>query len=484
MSGVNSKNKVTGLLAALSTLVCCCAPIAPALASALDLPPESLKVPELQSEEQVSTYVPSLTAQGKGLAVSLSFTKKARYADGAPVAVVVPGGTGADGLNFNMHASQAGLIEIRFAFPGGGSEAFGSEGKFDNRGALSAQALRDVILFAAGKRLDYKGRSFQELLSSTGSKLKVLTNNLGLIGWDQGGNTLLVTLGKYAQELKSVGWLAFYESPVGSLFTPATLGCVQDLQLNKHYREGSAATGNLLIDYRKLAWQPSAFRNPNRLSGKRKGTPGLKGVLYFDENKNGVWEESREFAFSSSLDSSLAKQYFPPQVSAACERTGVFGEDWPENVATVSESEEFFASRDGSLYIEEVARQFPKLLVGVFASQVDHGQQQQDHPHITFLYNLFLTHKVKWLRLNPDPVYMTAVSSMNPANFVNNKPNSPIDPTSLVLHLEPEGVCPDYVFMQALIAEMADRLKTRNLVYPLVTPLITFDPQIKELKKP
>ena len=440
-----------------------------------EIPQDSLKVPELAKEYIISTYVPSKTVKGKGLAVSFVFTQKARYKDGAPVAVVVPPGTGANGMTHNAHISQIGMIEMRMAFPGGGTRDFYSDGEFDNRGFKSAEALRDVILFAAGKSRDYQNRTLQDLIWAK-AQIKVDHSNIGLVGWDQGGNTALVCLGKHSDDLSGVvKWLAFYESPVGALFTPPNLGSVQDLVSNKHYRQGSAATGNLIIDWRKLAWSPSQFRSPNRLTGQRRGMPGLKGVLFFDDNLNKNWEESREFAFTPALDVTISKQYFPPQITAACERLEVFGEEWPDNVATLAETEEFFTERDGSLYIDALPGQYPRLAVGMFASLVDHGQQQEDHPHIAFLYNKLLQAKVKWLRLNPDPVYMANVSAMNPATFINNKPNAPIDSADLISHLEPKGIFPDYVFMQGLISELADRVKTGNGVYPLVTPLCPFE---------
>lgn len=458
----------------LASLLVLQAPVVQA-ASIKDLPPESMRTPPLAKERSVSTYVPSETADGNGLAVNLLFGNKPRYQDGAPVAVVVPGGTGADGLTFNMHAAQVGFIELRFAFPGGGSPEFGSRGNFDNRGSASVEALRDVVLFAAGKKPDYKGRFIKDLLAG---QYKVSPNNVGLVGWDNGGNQALVALAKYKSELDFVTWLAFYESPVGSLFSPANLGWQQDLLLNKHYREGSAATGNLLIDYRKLTWSANAFRNPNRITGKKRGMPGLKGVLFFDENNNKVWEESSEYAFNSTIDPTLTKQYFPPQVTAACERLHIFPKEWPSNVATLTESEDFYQDRDGSLYVSDIAREYPNLAVGIFGSAVDHSQQQPDHPHIAFLYNKFLTAKVKWLKLNPDACYMAAISQMNLANFVNNRPNTSIDAGTeaggLLRHLEPEGIVPDYVYMQAMISEMADRLKAKKLKEILAVPLVNY----------
>jgi hypothetical protein len=368
---------------------------------------------------------------------------------------VIPGGIGPNGLDFEMHASQVGIIEVRFAFPGGGTGQFGSQGVADNRGANSLIALKDVILFAGGQKTDYKGRSITELLNGV---VRAQPENVGLVGWDIGGNQALAVLGKNLQDLSFVKWLVFYESPVGSMFWPPSLGCSADLHLNNHYREGSAATGNILIDYRKLNWAPESYRTPNRLAAHKRGSPGLKGVLYFDENSNGIWEESNEFAFTSALDVGLTKQFFPPQVAGGAQRV-LFKGYWPSNVATPNESEEFFAYRDGSLYVDSVSKEFPDLMVTLFASKADHYQQQPDHPHIAFLYNLFLNHKVRFLRLNPDPNYMVAIGGMNAINFVNNKPNAAIDSDSIVGQLESEGLLPDYVYIEAAVAELADRTK-------------------------
>lgn len=436
----------------------------PALAALSDIPPDSMSAPPLLPEGSASTYVPSTACDSPGLAVNVIYPEKARYKDGAPVAVIVPGGNSADGLNFNMHAAQVGAIEVRFAFPGGGNKNFSSAGQFDNRGAKSIEALRDVILFAAGAKKDYKGRSLKEFLQEKAqSKIVPSPGNVGLVGWDNGGNAAIVALAKYPGELYMVSWLLFYESPVGAMFSPPNLGSASDLLTNKHYREGSAATGDVLVDYRKLAWSAKSIRNPNRFSGKKRGMPGNKGVLFFDENGNGIWEESIEFACNSLLDPGINKQYFPPQILAAARRLKLFQEEWPSNLATVEEAEEFYSDRDGSIYLSQLAENYPKLLVGIFASAVDHNQQQPDHPHICFLYNRLLDRKIHWLKLNPDPRYLAAMSGMNTANFSDNKANDSIDVSELLTHLEGEGIVPDYLFMDAFVAELADRHKTKNL---------------------
>jgi hypothetical protein len=463
----------------------CPLPAQPAYAASgaiIELPPDSVRVPPMVKEHSLSTYVPSTACQGNGVAVNLIYPNKARYKDGAPLAVVIPGGIGPNGLDFEMHASQVGIIEVRFAFPGGGTGQFGSQGTYDIRGDKSLTALKDVILFAGGKTTDYKGRSVTELLQGV---VKAQPANVGLVGWDIGGNQALVVLGKNPEELSFVKWLVFYESPVGSMFWPPALGCAADLHLNNHYREGSAATGNILIDYRKLNWAADAFRNPNRLAAHKRGAPGLKGVLYFDENSNNIWEESNEFAFTSALDVGLLKQYFPPQVAGGALRVHFLDmKNWPKNVATPNEAEEFFANRDGSLFVETVAKEYPNLMVTIFASKADHYQQQPDHPHVVFLYNRFLDHGVRFLRLNPDPNYMVAIGGMNTINFCNNKPNASIDSDSIMNQLEGEGLLPDYVYIEAAIAELADRTKGKIYKESLNGVIVDYTNGAVEAPKP
>jgi hypothetical protein len=752
---------------------CWCSPV---LAYS-ELAEPSMKKPPMVPEQSVSCYVPSESAPGKGLAVNIIYAKLPRYPDGAPVAVIAPGGAGADGLGFEMHAAQAGFIEVRFAFPGGGHGKFLSSGIYDNRGPESQMALRDVLLFAAGKIASSDGQKIYELVP-----IKVSSTNIGLVGWSNGGNIALVTMYKFAEQLSFIGWIAFYESPLGSMFFPPNLGGEHDLVINKHYRQGSCATGDCLINYNDLTFDPFFQRN----AGERKkiGDIEIPGVLYFDENHNGIWDESIEYAFSYATDVGLEKQIYPPDLTAALELqptfirqvtinskkrkggppvpTGFIGlfdkgdpsnppvdplatprkvpslsateatdkwaytwgvpgnapvsarnrkyyfrplppgfeedengqlvslaakarakeedakekaraiakvkakkaklraaeekaalalnpdavpaesnddkaveeaspvksrkaasEDdstsdeqvlrgikkqtklaiesvkndsskidkramtdetgvvarkvvddvettngaaiaddqgklgarnevmtgdnaatkddaptddsaasapdqtpaestpatpkapvvkapkaakvaggpslrqkfrfgslpkkapddsfqklmlvWPDSIATLKESEAYFEERDGSLYIAKIIEKFPNLLVMVFGSEVDHLQRQLDHPHIALNYNAWLSNKAKWVRLNPDQYYMAAAAQMNKGNFKNNPPKSPIDASEMNIFLESEGIVPDYVFMDGCIAELADRLRTKNLRGNLTDVLVQYN---------
>ncbi len=286
----------------------------PAIAAFSEVPEDSIKIPPMVPEESVSLYLPSDSAPGKGLAVNIIYPKVARYKDGAPIVVVAPGGGGADGLGFEMHAAQVGFVEVRFAFPGGGKGRFMSSGIYDYRGHESQKAFRDVLLFAAGKLRDSENRLIYDLLPE-----KVCRDNIGIVGWSNGGNIALVTMYKYADQLQFINWIAFYESPLGSLFFPPNLGAERDLVTNKHYRQGSCATGDCMIDFHNLAYDPMVSRTPGE--HKKRGEAEIPGVVYFDENHNAKWDESVEFAFSYASDVGLDKQIYPPEVTVALEHS-------------------------------------------------------------------------------------------------------------------------------------------------------------------
>jgi len=447
-------------------------------APALDLPGESIKSLPMEKEDSISVYVPSEVAPDGGLAVNIIYPRTPRYKEGAPVAVIVPGGHGPSGLRFTMHGAQVGFAEVRFAFPGGGLKAFHSGGSWDERGVNSQKALRDILMFAHGEKTDSKGKKITELVPTL-----IDTTNIGAVGWGNGGNALVVTMAKFPLDLGFLKWVAFYESSMGSVLSPSVLGTTQELLLNRHYRQGSAATGNCLIDWRKLAWQTDVYRNRTEHLGL--GREPSRGVLFFDENENKIWEESQEFPIQHYTQAGGDKKYYAPEVTSAMQKLKLFPKNkWPKRVATLEETEQFFQERDGSLYIKQLPLQYPDLLVTIFGSKLDHEQRQPDHPHIALTYNMWLASKPRWLRLNPDPKYVGFIADMNHMNFISNKPDESIDASTIESHLEPEGFIHDYVYMQATIAELADRIKKDNLKAPLAAVLVDYmNDTMKQHKK-
>jgi len=432
------------------------------------VPEATLRIPPMVlPEKSVSTWIVSDAAGSEGLAVNVIYPDKPRYKEGAPLAVVVPGGNEKSGLEFSTHAAQSGFAEVRFAFPGGGKPGFASGGVYDYRGPKCHAALRDVLLFAGGKGKDIQGKTISQLVPA-----KLDTKSVGIIGWSNGGNTAVIALAKFADQLKFVDWLVFYETPLGSIFYPPALGSAQDLIQNRHYHQGSAATGHVLVDYRKLCWQPTGQRNPG--AHKKQGQPEIPGVVFFDENGNKQWDEEIEFALPYSVDAAGDKQIYPSVVTQALQRLKVFSDKWPKTLATPGQCEKYFQERDGSLYINELAKQMPNLFVCVFASVLDHLQRQPDHPHICLNYNAWLADKVRFVRLNPDPVYVSKIAAMGAGTFVDNKPNASIDSSTIEEFLEPEGLLPDYVYIEAAAAELADRQRANNVSDSLTEPLVTY----------
>ena len=507
-------------------------------AARTSVPEAVLKKPVSVVENSVSTYVPSSVAPGNGIAVNIIYPEKPRYKAGAPIAVVVSGNQSTS-LSMSMHAANCGIAEVRFAYPGCGMRQFHSDGIFDNFGDSCNTAVKDVLLFMKGEINDYKGRTVRELIP-----VALDQSVVGMVAWETGANIALVTLAKHQEKIPFVSYLAFFEGAAGSMFNPDNLGTVKDMILNRHYREGSAATGEILVDYRRLMYSPSSHRHPG--VAKKRGEAEIKGVLYFDENGNKVWDEAAEFALNFASEVGLDKQIYAPPIAEALIRHGVFlkslpplpppkvdtankdkkGKDsqkgndkeqskdkgdgkgniqsdgkgkvekkprkrewweiarWPTSIALPKVSNQYFEARDGSLYIKQVCETYPKLLVGLFGARVAHTQRQADHPHIAFMYNKFLEAKPKWLRLNPEPVYVSTICRMNVANFSANEPNSAIDATNIVEHLAPLGLVPEYAYMDALVAELSDRAKSGNLKFPLATMLSDYTPIADPSKAP
>lgn len=286
-------------------------------AASAEIPGESFKTLPMVQERSVSTYVPSEVAPDGGLAVTLSYPTMTRYEDGAPVVVLIPGSGKASGLRFTIHAVQTGFVEVKFAFPGGGLKKFHSGGSWDNRGKDSQKALRDVLLYASGKKKDFKGRTIQDIIPR-----KVNTQNIGMMGWHDGFNIAVITLVRFHPVLGFVKWLTSFESPIGAIMLPSNLGTNQELNLNKHYKEGSAATGKIDIDFSKIAWYADGFRNRSQRSKQKLHTP--KGVLFFDDNENGKFDELTEFPLNYGVIPGVEKQFYAPEITEALKRSEIF----------------------------------------------------------------------------------------------------------------------------------------------------------------
>jgi len=150
----------------------------------------------------INLRLPSDAAGGGTLAVRLTIPPQVigpRYDEGAPVLVIAPGGQSVGGLNGGQSYALQGFVAVTFIFPGGTEGGFHSDGFYDYRGILCIQALRDVLLFAGGRKTDDLGRTIDAVLP-----FAPLTWMVGLIGSSNGGPISMATLVIYGTELPFV----------------------------------------------------------------------------------------------------------------------------------------------------------------------------------------------------------------------------------------------------------------------------------------
>jgi hypothetical protein len=86
-----------------------------------------------------------------------------------------------------------------------------SGGVYDDRGPNCLKVLRDIIRFAMGQTADASGKKISELVYP----LIPLANNVGLVGWSNGGNATITVAGLHGREIAGLAWIVNWESPVG-----------------------------------------------------------------------------------------------------------------------------------------------------------------------------------------------------------------------------------------------------------------------------
>ncbi|HID96686.1 MAG TPA: hypothetical protein EYP57_00585, partial [Thermodesulfobacteriaceae bacterium] len=126
---------------------------------------------------------------------------EARYPEGVPVLIWVPGADSRGTLTEPL-PQAADVIRIAFLFPGGCEGPVCSDGTYDHRGQRSIAALRDVILYAAGRLPDAAGRTLDEVVP-----VPTLHDDVGLLGSSNGGNIVVAVAAFYGTEL--AGYLRY-----------------------------------------------------------------------------------------------------------------------------------------------------------------------------------------------------------------------------------------------------------------------------------
>jgi len=407
---------------------------------------------------RVLTFIPSTAGGNRGIAVGLLTPLKTRYSSGAPVVIHVPGGVGTGTTEGPPEYAGLGFVEIRFAFPGGGRGEGTSGGSYDYRGPNCIRALADVIRFATGRTTDNQGRSIGEL--TTG--VKVLTNNVGIVGLSHGGNACGLVMATHGEEFPNLAFYASMESPYGEGNVNIELGG-RDQGLNPAY---NPQTG--MLDLSKLAWSAELPPGPPR-RWRGEGTD-LKGALFFDLNGDGRCAESVDFPANVFVQDfgQGPKAWYTPRLIREAEQRKLYGQQRPTHVPTLAESIEYWRWRDAAGSIGAAVSKCPQVAVVVYANERDHVQVAPDHPHILTQIEGFRLSGAKFVRLNPDRAYVERILASggpSPGNgqrvFPDNEAGIAWDRGNIRKGLELADF-PMQPYMQAAVCELADRVQAGN----------------------
>ena len=395
------------------------------------------------------TWIPSQAAPGRGIVVRLIWPAQPRYPDGTAAVVEVPGADSPGGVELPRGEArdplvEQGLVVVSFAFPGGGRPPLRSSGTYDHRGMNSLMALRDVVRFLRGEIPAEGGCYISDILP-----YPVL--QVGLIGSSNGGNTAVVALGLFGDEME-VDWYVGWENPAGVQFTTVDIGS-RGKSLPGYVPcscELTPAGVECDVDYTQLRWDGEAVSRGWGPQGR-----GTRGVLYHDLNGNGRYDEGDYVlgAYPGTFAGVEKRVYSLHVLQAAVERSLI--NPWPADVATLEEARAYWAIRDMSRYYDEVLRRLPEIAVIVIGSQVDHVQVAPDHPHILLQYQGWREAGIHWVRLNPDAAYVEHLSGRPGA--VDNPAGTPVDCRNIAGMLEPEEI-PDRITRAAAALELSDRV--------------------------
>ena len=396
-----------------------------------------------------------------------------RYPSGAPVLIWVQGGFEVKGINHGLPPTADDVICITFIFPGGEDPWSGlsSDGIYDYRGPNCIAALRDVILFAAGKLEDSQGRTIEDLLP-----VRVLHDNIGMIGESNGGNLLTAVAAAHGEvlagHLKSV---IQWETPVSSQIATRDLGRVwlkpgtgQGDYWNLRYMHYDPLV--LSVDYGDLAYDPSEATYPVFHDGNGDGHYTIvpdphRDVAVPDLDGDGMLSLMEDFPLDTYPIDDGRVAYSRPVMHEIASR-GLYGEAWPETVASVEESDAYWDLRESVRLTEAAMTKVPDLAAMVLCNARDHVQAAPDKPHIRQAFDSWDRYGA-WVRINPSPEALVAVDPTLEGRVLPDlAPNeAPADWTDHFTYAMPVDV-PKAIYQLAGIYEMADRVQDASVASP------------------
>ena len=408
--------------------------------------------------ETAHLQVPSSVAAPEGLAVVVSWPAQAsgaRYAEGAPIVIEIPGGHTPGSLPPDGAAGFAaiGMVSINFIMPGGEQDGRRSGGVFDYRGPRCMAALADLVAFARGDTVGTRDDDTEVFLDDL-LGYPSLDDQIGLVGSSNGGNLAVVSLD--GADLHGVRWLSMFESPVGDQVVTGELSNSQEQ--NPAY-QGPCTSAGCVVDYSSLAFDATS---PHQIAewGSPPGDAdeylNATGTIYFDGDGDRTRDASEyvvEPRAARHADADPLAGFVSIELRQALAAAGLS----PTHLASVAVTEQFWAARDAGTdnhYAGAVSRR-PDLAVMVLGTATDHGQPYlADHGNLVMGYAGWTGAGAALVRFNPDAAYLAgAPGSMN---FVESPYGQVLSPTDLLAHLTPDSV--DGTLIDRASSELADRV--------------------------
>ena len=387
----------------------------------------------------LSTHIPSTAGGERGIYVQLTLPDTPRFKEGAPVAIHVTGGWsffGVSELKSSWHPQ--GIIDIQFNWPGCDRPGQESGGTFDDRGPNCIAALADVARFAMGLLPDKNGHYISDL---TGT-ITPLSDNVGMIGWSNGGNATITAAAHLAFFTDQLAWIVNWESPVGDGMP--TVICGRPENLNPAYDPDSGQ-----FDSTGVAYDATID-----VQG------GFTGGFYFDINGNGLAERGTDW-FPTPLTYEN-KLYYTEWLRRKAEDMGLPA---GSHIATLQETETFWYWRNGENHMQTAVSGHPDLMFIVQAGETDHVQGAPDHPHVLNQYLGFIKAGCRFVRLNPDRSMVEDYMGHSMPNATDNDAFADYDHLTIRSALNPSGPggIPNNIAVGAAVCELVDRTRDSNV---------------------
>jgi hypothetical protein len=438
-----------------------------------ELPPsEDTQAPSSDLAAGTATFLLPIEGSGEDtVAVRLHWpaSDRTRYPGVAPVVIHVEGGWHSGELSEEEAWTLAevhGYIHLSFLLPGGTAAdgSFTSSGERDTRGEQSLTALSAVLDYASGQQADSQSLTLLDRIPFAD------TEHVGMLGESNGANLILNTLASRSTPSASLRWVSFWESPVGDQFATT------EIDNNDFYIPGSCGLQSCPLTGIESQLRFDAHGKTQVIV---EGSPQhLDGVFFLDADADNH-PDPDERRFSGIPYLSAAGLHVIPSMELRQTLTThsetVFNESTEPNwLPSHEDVQDFWALRDGSLHISAVRDQYPQLLVMVTQRRTDHVLSLEDNPHTISHLKLWEASGTGFFRLNPDAVYLSQVTGIDPAFLTDNPANAvPTFPNSLAWMVpnEIDGLSMTTAVTVGSILELADRAHFERLDPNLNLPI-------------